>query len=122
MFSQQQIEAFAADWYEAWNSHDLDRILSHYRDDVVFTSPLITEIAGDPSGRLQGKAALRDYLAHGLERFPDLAFEPLLLTAGVDSVVLTYVSVGGRRSCEAMVLDSDGLVQEVRAHYELAAE
>ena len=120
MPTPQELEAFAADWYEAWNSHDLDRILGHYRDDVVFTSPLITQLTGDPSGRLHGKHALRDYFARGLERFPDLAFEPLLLTAGVDSVVLVYVSVNGRRSCETMVLDANGLVQEVRAHYELA--
>ncbi|MGH3529462.1 MAG: nuclear transport factor 2 family protein, partial [Pseudonocardiaceae bacterium] len=32
--------AFADDWVEAWNSHDLDRILSHFTDDVVFTSPV----------------------------------------------------------------------------------
>ncbi len=118
MPTQQQMEALAGDWYEAWNSHDLERMLGHYRDDVVFISPLITEIAGDPSARLEGKAALRDYFAKGLERFPDLAFEPLILTTGVDSLVLTYVSVNDRRCCEAMVLDADGLVREVRAHYE----
>lgn len=122
MLTPQQAEAFAADWYEAWNSHDLERILAHYRDDVVFVSPLIAQIAGDPSGRLEGKPALRDYFAKGLARFPELAFEPLLLTVGVDSVVLTYVSVNDRRSCEAMVLDDQGLVREVRAHYEATAE
>jgi len=114
------MEALAADWYEAWNAHDLDRILSHYNEEVVFISPLIADIAGEGSGRLQGKAALRDYFAKALERFPDLRFEPLLLTTGVDSLVLTYVSVNGRRSCEAMVLGPDGLVREVRAHYEPA--
>jgi ketosteroid isomerase-like protein len=117
MLTEQQIEAFASDWYEAWNAHDLDRILGHYREDVVFVSPLVSEIAGDPSGRLEGKAALRDYFAKGLERFPDLAFEPLLSAAGVDSVVLVYVSVNDRRACEAMVLDDQGLVREARAHY-----
>jgi len=24
---------FAAEWIEAWNSHDLDKIFSHYVDD-----------------------------------------------------------------------------------------
>ena len=33
-------EAFAAHWIEAWNSHDIDAILSHYVDDVEFLSPL----------------------------------------------------------------------------------
>ena len=30
---------FAREWIEAWNSHDLDTILSHYADGVVLTSP-----------------------------------------------------------------------------------
>ncbi len=120
MLGQQQMEALAADWYEAWNAHDLDRILGHYSNDVVFVSPLIADIAGEESGRLRGKAALRDYFAKALERFSHLRFEPLMLATGLDSLVLTYVSVNGRRSCEAMVLGADGLVREVRAHYEPA--
>ena len=29
---------FASEWEEAWNSHDIDRIMGHYRDDIVFRS------------------------------------------------------------------------------------
>ncbi len=31
--------AFADDWVTAWNSHDLEKVLSHFDDNVVFTSP-----------------------------------------------------------------------------------
>lgn len=31
---------FARDWIESWNSHDMDRILSHYTDDFEMSSPL----------------------------------------------------------------------------------
>ena len=31
--NQKQANEFAAEWIEAWNAHDLDRILSHYTDD-----------------------------------------------------------------------------------------
>ena len=34
-------QRFALEWIESWNSHDLERILSHYSDDVEVTSPLI---------------------------------------------------------------------------------
>ena len=67
-------DAFAAEWIAAWNSHDLDRILSHYADDVVFESPASTRITGDASGRVVGKAALRDYWRQALGRVPDLTF------------------------------------------------
>jgi ketosteroid isomerase-like protein len=30
---------FAEEWIAAWNSHDLDRILSHYADDFEMASP-----------------------------------------------------------------------------------
>ncbi len=43
-----KIEAntFAKEWLESWNSHDLDRILSHYSDDLEITTRLI-KLAGE---------------------------------------------------------------------------
>jgi ketosteroid isomerase-like protein len=107
----------AADWYEAWNAHDLDRILSHYSEDVVFTSPFVAKLGTSPEGRLVGKAALRDYFGVALERFPDLEFEPIALLTGLNSMVLHYRSVEGRLAAELMVLGADGLVHETIAHY-----
>ncbi|HVY97361.1 MAG TPA: nuclear transport factor 2 family protein [Solirubrobacterales bacterium] len=110
-------ERFAADWYASWNAHDLDGILSHYGEDVVFTSPFVADLGFGPDGRLVGKEKLRAYFRAGLERFPDLHFEPLALLTGSESVVLYYRSVEGRPSAEMMLLGSDGLVREVFAHY-----
>ena len=31
---------FANHWIKAWNSHDLEAILSHYAEDIVFLSPI----------------------------------------------------------------------------------
>jgi ketosteroid isomerase-like protein len=30
---------FTEEWEEAWNAHDVERLLVHYTDDVVFQSP-----------------------------------------------------------------------------------
>ena len=54
-------EHFAADWIESWNAHDLNRILSHYTDDFEMSSPVIIQVAGEPSGTLKGKAAVAAY-------------------------------------------------------------
>jgi ketosteroid isomerase-like protein len=51
---------FAKEWIAAWNSHDLDRILSHYVEDFEMSSPLIVERKIDPGGVLRGKAAIRE--------------------------------------------------------------
>jgi hypothetical protein len=39
-----RMRALARRWYEPWNAHDLDRILSHYTADVVFTSAFIAAL------------------------------------------------------------------------------
>ncbi|SEA63640.1 hypothetical protein SAMN05660909_02788 [Chitinophaga terrae (ex Kim and Jung 2007)] len=31
-------ESFASAWLEAWNSHDLDAIMEHYDESIVFYS------------------------------------------------------------------------------------
>lgn len=114
---KEQAQRLAEEWYAAWNAHDLERILSHYSDDVVFVSPFAIEIAGRADGRLEGKEALRAYFDAALERFPDLRFEPIALMTGLDSLVLHYRSVQSLLSAELMVVGEDGLVREVRAHY-----
>lgn len=48
--------SFAEEWVAAWNSHDLDRILTHYADDVVFSSPHIVRRLGKSSGEVCGQA------------------------------------------------------------------
>ena len=82
--------SFADEWVAAWNSHDLERILEHYTDDVVFASPRVVELMGEPRGEVRGKEALRAYWGRGLEQLPDLLFclEEVLIS--VDSIVINY--------------------------------
>lgn len=61
MLDQNFADLFADDWVDAWNAHDLDRILSHYIDDFEMTSPVIIKVAGETSGRLRGKENIRAY-------------------------------------------------------------
>jgi len=108
---------FAMEWLQDWNNHDLEAIMDHYADTIVFYSPLIQKINNDPTGRIQGKENLRAYFSKGLQAYPDLAFELYHVLEGVNSVVLYYKSVGNRLSTEMMVLNEQGKVVEVRAHY-----
>ena len=50
---------FAREWIDAWNSHDLDRILSHYSDDFEITTPMIKVAMGEETGTLKGKKHIR---------------------------------------------------------------
>jgi ketosteroid isomerase-like protein len=44
MVNTQKAYQLALDWIEGWNRHDLDAILSHYADDVEFTSPFVVKL------------------------------------------------------------------------------
>jgi ketosteroid isomerase-like protein len=101
---------FAAGWERAWNAHDLDGLLSHFSDEVVFTSPVAAQILPDCDGVIRGKPALRSYWAEGLRRIPDLRFEVEAVYAGVKTVVISYRNHAGGRVCEALTFDGATVV------------
>ncbi len=116
MIDEKLARVFAAEWIDAWNAHELDRVLVHYADDFEMRSPLIVTIAGEPSGRLKGKAAVRAYWRKGLQLLPDLHFELVSILAGVEGLTLMY---RGHRGLAAGVFrfSPDRTVVEVSARY-----
>lgn len=107
---------FAADWISAWNEHDLDRVLSHYAEDVVFRSPFVVKMH-DASGEIRDKATLRSYFARAIEAYPDLKFELHTVLSGIHGVTLYYTSVKGLLAAETMLFNAEGKVAVVHAHY-----
>ena|SRR6185437_12475195 len=117
MLNANEAQKFAKDWCEAWNSHDLNRIMLHYADDVVLTSPTAVRLLKDPEGVVNGKDALRNYFAVGLKAYPNLRFEVLDVTCGVSSVVVNYANQNGAKVSEFMEFGADAKVARVIAHY-----
>lgn len=110
---------FAQEWIEAWNSHDLERILAHYDDDVRLVSPVALNLLKNGNGVVQGKAALREYFRRGLEAFPDLHFDLIDVFWGMETIVLHYANeVRGSKTAEVMQLTSAGKVRSVCANYD----
>ncbi len=117
MLSESQVKQFVGDWLRAWNSHDLDAILSHYVPEIVLISPTAARLLNDPSGAVRGDVALRDYFRRGLEAYPNLAFELVDVMWGVSSVVLYYKNQNGTMTGEFMELDANLKVNRVVANY-----
>ncbi|HPI92413.1 MAG TPA: nuclear transport factor 2 family protein [Deltaproteobacteria bacterium] len=117
MITQQSAERFAREWIEAWNSHDLDRILVHYSDDFALTTPYIAEFLKEPSGAVKGKKAAEEYWKNALRRAPDLHFELIEVLASIRSVVILYRTVFGRHAAEWMLFGDDGKVKRAIIHY-----
>ena len=102
-----EARGFADAWAAAWNAHDLDRILSHFTDDVVFHSPVAARIMPGSDGVVRGIEALRAYWAEGLRLLPDLHFEVLEVYTGIDTVVINYRNQAGQLVNEVLTFDGD---------------
>jgi ketosteroid isomerase-like protein len=116
MIDKEFAEDFARDWIESWNSHDLDRVLSHYAEDFEMTSPYIIQFTGEPSGKLKGKEAVGAYWAKALALIPDLHFDLIAILVGVDSITLYYQGPG-RMSAEVFHFGDGHKVIKAYAHY-----
>jgi hypothetical protein len=104
-------------WVEAWNTHDLDLIMTHYEEAVELTSPVAAQLLGTSDGRVVGKANLRAYFQRGLEAYPELHFGLEDVLWGINSIVLYYTNQKGTRTGEFMELSAIGKVARVVAHY-----
>lgn len=100
---------FSASWAAAWNAHDLDAVLAHFADDVVFTSPVAARIVPESGGVLRGKDELRRYWAEGLRLVPDLHFTVERVFAGIDVLVISYRNQVGNLVDEVLRF-ADGLL------------
>jgi hypothetical protein len=109
---------FAQDWVDAWNSHDLERILSHYEDEVLLTSPVAAKLLnGD--GTVRGKAALHEYFLRGVQAYPDLHFDLIDVLWGTETIVLYYFNnVRGSKTAEVLLLNAAGKIHGVWANYD----
>jgi len=118
MITTEQAREFAEEWIEAWNAHDLDRILAHYADDIEMTTPFIVQVMGEPTGTLRGKDKVGAYWAAALERVPDLRFELVDVLSSVNSITIYYKAVFGKMGAELLFLNAEGKVNKSVAHYD----
>lgn len=98
---------FAQDWLSAWNRHDVDAVLAHFHDDVVFSSPVAAQVVPDSGGVVRGKAALREYWTAALKTVPDLHFEVVDVYRGESVLVINYRNQRGGLVNEVLEFDGD---------------
>lgn len=112
------IQAFTEEWIEAWNSHDMDRILDHYADDFEIITPMIRMSTSIEADALKGKKDIRAYWEAALKKIPDLRFELVDVAVSVQSIALYYtVAAVGKSTVEVMFFNESDKVEKVIAHY-----
>jgi ketosteroid isomerase-like protein len=106
---------FAADWIVAWNSHDIDHILSHYADDMELLSPVAQKLVGH--GRISGLPALRAYWTKGLAAQPNLKFQFIDIRVGHDCLTILYRNHREQQAAETFEFGAHGKVVRSFACY-----
>jgi hypothetical protein len=112
---QTEAVSFAEQWAKDWNAHDVDALLAHFTDDVVFTSPAAIRVLGG-DGVIRGREELRRYWSEGIRLIPDLHFVVLGVYAGISTLVINYRNQAGGVVSEVLTFDGD-LVREGHGTY-----
>lgn len=95
--------AFAAEWCDAWDAHDIERVLAHFHDDAIFTSPAAAKLIPETNGNLIAKNVIRAYWTKALTQIPDLRFDVLQVFGGIETVVILYRNQKGVSVSEVLI-------------------
>jgi len=113
---QADSRVFAERWVSEWNRKDVEAVLTHFSEDVVFASPRAQAIVG--SCRVEGKAKLREYWIGAIRRVQSIHFSLDHVISDADRVGIVYVAeIDGRRmrAVEFLRFGADGLIYEGEA-------
>lgn len=108
---------FSNQWVQAWNAHDVEAVLTHFHDDVLFTSPVAAAMFPETAGVIRGKQDLRHYWNAALERLTDLHFVVEAVYHGIGTTVINYRNQNGGLVNEVLRFDDDGRVIEGHGTY-----
>jgi hypothetical protein len=122
MLADEVVERLRRHWDEGWNGEDLEVIMAPFAEGVVFSSPYVARVSGDPSATsIVGRDALRAYVDAALRRTPGIRYTIHETFLATDSLVLTYRCdlPDGRvkEGADLMRVDADGLIVEWTSHY-----
>jgi len=81
----------ARKWFEAFNNHNLEQLLSLYHDNAKHYSPKLKIRHPETNGLVVGKEALREWWKDAFSRLPSLQYKAISLTANTDRVFMEYI-------------------------------
>jgi ketosteroid isomerase-like protein len=118
MVTKEFANQFATEWVDAWNSHDIDKILSHYSDDFIIETPMAAILFPESNGLVIGKQEVRKHWLIGLERIPNLKFEIMDVLVGGSSISVYYLNTGNlKKSVETMFFNDNLKVNKAIVSY-----
>lgn len=101
----ENLQSIAFKWFDAFNNHNLEQLLSLYDDDAEHYSPKLKIHKPETKGLIVGKQALREWWQDAFDRLPSLKYKVTSLTANNDRVFMEYV--------RTVTGENDALIAEV---------
>ena len=87
----EQNKRIAIKWFEAFNKHNLEKLLSLYDENAEHFSPKLKIRLPETQGLIKGKVALRSWWQDAFVRLPTLKYEVKKLTADDEQVFMEYI-------------------------------
>lgn len=87
----EKLQSIAFKWFEAFNNHNLEQLLSLYDEEAAHFSPKLKIRKPETNGLVSGKQALREWWQDAFDRLPSLHYKLTSLTANADRVFMEYV-------------------------------
>ncbi len=78
-------------WFDAFNAHNLEKLLSLYDDEAEHFSPKLKIRHPETKGLVSGKEALRSWWQDAFDRLPSLHYKVTSLTSNDDRVFMEYI-------------------------------
>jgi SnoaL-like domain len=86
----EELSAIALKWFEAFNEHNLEKLLALYHSEAAHYSPKLKVRQPETNGLIKGKAALRAWWHDAFVRLPSLYYKVVRLTPHEDRIFMEY--------------------------------
>jgi hypothetical protein len=87
----EELSSIALKWFEAFNEHNLGKLLALYHNEAIHYSPKLKVRRPETNGLIKGKEALRAWWQDAFTRLPTLSYEVTRLTPHEDRVFMEYI-------------------------------
>jgi hypothetical protein len=127
MLDESVVTALQRHWEDGFNRYDVDLVLEPVARDVVFSSPFVPRLTGDPDKvTIEGADVFRDYIADSMRRVPGIRYSLDASFVSTQTVVFVYTcrfpDGQAKTGADSIRVDRDGKIVEWRCHYSFAPE
>jgi ketosteroid isomerase-like protein len=113
-------KSIAQAWFNAFNQHNLDALLTLYSENARHFSPKLKLKLPETNGLIIGKHKLREWWHEAFANIPSLSYHPNFIISDGDKIFMEYVrKVDGESDLivgELLVIDNDLIVESKVYH------